>query len=141
MNPDCTHLDWRPVLLVKVLRQPFGGLYDGLSVKRMYLTEHTSGVLSADWTLPADERRFPLVQYTGWQPDRDVPFELPVKFQRNPSCAALTLIPSGAWVLPYSDDLYQLYEQAQAALHLTLQQVVLAPPDPHTQQLLRRWIE
>ncbi len=64
MNYDCTKLAWKPVLLVKVTRLPFGDNHTGLSVKRLYLAEHSNGILSADWTLPADERLIPLVQWT-----------------------------------------------------------------------------
>jgi len=83
MNHDCTQLDWKPILLVKVMRLPFGETNTGLSVKRLYLAQHPNGVLRADWTLPADERLLPLVQLTGWKPDRDVPFELPIQYQHS----------------------------------------------------------
>ena len=56
MNDDYTQLDWKPILLVKVTRLPFGETHTGLSVKRLYLAEHPDGILRADWTLAADER-------------------------------------------------------------------------------------
>ena len=40
MNDDCTQLDWKPILLVKVTRLPFGDMHTGLSVKRLYLAQH-----------------------------------------------------------------------------------------------------
>ncbi|HUN10363.1 MAG TPA: hypothetical protein PLQ56_27415 [Aggregatilineales bacterium] len=65
MKDDCTNLDWKPVLLVKVTRLPFGDTHTGLSMKRLYLAQHPDGILRADWTLPADERYLPLVQAHG----------------------------------------------------------------------------
>lgn len=35
MSHDFTQLDWKPVLLVKVTRLPFGDTHTGLSVKRL----------------------------------------------------------------------------------------------------------
>ena len=57
-------LDWKPILLVKVTRLPFGETHTGLSVKRLYLAQYPEGILCADWTLPIDERFLPLVQLT-----------------------------------------------------------------------------
>ncbi|GAB4549459.1 MAG: hypothetical protein OHK0023_14010 [Anaerolineae bacterium] len=139
MNDDCTHLDWRPVLLVKVTRLPFGDTHTGLSVKRLYLAQHPDGILRADWTLPADERFLPLVQLTGWKPERDVPFALPVQYQRGTSSPSATVIPTGTWVLPYDDAHYQLYERARLTLHTVLEQVNQAPTDSRTLRTLVRW--
>ena len=136
MNHDCTHLDWKPVLLVKVTRLPFGDMYTGLSVKRLYLAQHPEGILRADWTLPADERFLPLVQLTGWKPERDVPFVLPVQYQRDSSRHSTAVIPTGTWVLPYDDAHYQLYERARLTLHAVLEQ---APTDSRTLRTLVRW--
>jgi hypothetical protein len=140
MNDDCTKLDWKPVLLVKVTRLPFGDTYTGLSVKRLYLAEHPYGILRADWTLAADERFYPLVQLVGWKPLRDVPFKPPVKFQRQGDARVASLIPSGTWVLPYDDEQYHLYERVQFTLQTMLEQVDETPLAPETLKRLARWI-
>jgi hypothetical protein len=137
MNDDCTKLNWKPVLLVKVTRLPFGDTHTGLSVKRLYLAQHPDGILRADWTLPADERFLPLVQLTGWKPERDVPFVLPVQYQCGSSSTAV--IPTGTWVLPYDDAHYQLYERVRLTLHAVLEQVHQAPTDSRTLRTLVRW--
>ena len=139
MNDDCTKLDWKPVLLVKVTRLPFGDTHTGLSVKRLYLAQHPEGILRADWTLPADERFLPLVQLTGWKPERDVPFLLPVQYQRRGSSSAVVM-PSGTWVLPYEDAHYQLYEQVRLTIHAILEQVEKAPTKAQTLHMLTRWM-
>jgi hypothetical protein len=139
MNRDCTQLDWRPVLLVKVTRLPFGETNTGLSVKRLYLAQHPEGILRADWTLPADERILPLVQLTGWNPERDVPFELPIQYQRGRRDRNAVIIPSGTWVLPYAEEQYQLYERVRLTIHTMLERVNKAPADPQTLRLLTRW--
>jgi hypothetical protein len=140
MNADCTHLDWIPVLLVKIIHQPFGDTNTGLSVKRQNLAAHPDGILRADWTLPADERFFPLIQLTGWKPARDVPFELPVQYQRGSDERAASLMPSGTWVLPYDSDHYYLYERVRATIHAMLQRVETSPTAPHTLRALARWV-
>lgn len=139
MNDDCTKLDWKPVLLVKVTRLPFGDMHTGLSVKRLYLAQHPNGILRADWTLPADERFLPLVQLTGWKPERDVPFLLPVQYQRRGSNSA-AVIPTGTWVLPYDDAHYQLYERVRLTIHTILEQVEKAPTKAQTLYMLTRWM-
>lgn len=139
MNPDCTHLDWKAVLLVKVTRLPFGDTHTGLSVKRLYLAQHLEGVLRADWTLPADERFLPLVQLTGWKPERDVPFAFPVQYRRGGSDRSTAVIPSGTWVLPYDDMHYLLYERVRLTIHAMLEQVNTAPTDTRTLRMLTRW--
>jgi len=140
MNADYTQFDWKPILLVKVMRQPFGETNTGLSVKRLYLAQHPNGILRADWTLPADERFLPLVQLTGWKPERDVPFKLPIQYQRGRSDRSVALIPSGTWVLPYDDAHYQLYERVRLTIHAVLEQVNQGPTDTRTLHLLTRWI-
>ena len=140
MNDDYTQLDWKPILLVKVTRLPFGETHTGLSVKRLYLAAHPDGILRADWTLAADERFYPLVQLVGWKPLRDVPFKPPVKFQRQGDARVVALIPSGTWVLPYDDEQYHLYERAQITLQTMLEQVDEKPLAPETLKLLTRWI-
>jgi hypothetical protein len=138
MNDDCTNLDWNPVLLVKVTRLPFADTHTGLSVKRLYLAQHSEGILRADWTLPADERFLPLVQLTGWKPERDVPFVLPVQYQRGSKNDSAAIIPTGTWVLPYDDTHYQLYERVRLTLHAVLEQVNQAPTAPQTLRMLVR---
>jgi hypothetical protein len=139
MNSDWTHLHWKPVLLMKVIHPPFGETHTGLSVKRLYLAEHPDGILRADWTLPADERLIPLVQWTGWNLQRDVPFDLPVQYKRG-GVGVPSLIPSGTWVLSYDEDHYRLYERVQTAIRSLLIQVDTAPTDPQTLRMLTRWI-
>ena len=139
MNNDWTHLNWKPVLLVKVTHPPFAETYTGLFVKRLYLAKHPDGILSADWTLPADERNFPLVQWTGWNLQRDVPFEFPIQYKRG-GVGVPSLIPSGTWVLPYDDEHYHLYERVQTALRSLLMQIETSPTDPKTLRKLTRWI-
>lgn len=139
MNNDCTYLDWRPVLLVKVIRLPFADTAIGLSVKRLYQAQHPDGIVQADWTLPADERFYPLVQLVGWKPHRDVPFNPPIKFQHLGDPRVVSLIPSGTWILPYDDQQYRLYERMQTVLHLTLEQIDTDPLAPETLKLLIRW--
>ena len=140
MNDDYTQLDWKPILLVKVTRLPFGETHTGLSVKRLYLAEHPDGILRADWTLVGDERVYPLVQLVGWKRLRDVPFKPPVKFQRQGDARVVSLIPSGTWVLPYDDEQYHLYERVQITLQTMLEQVDETPLAPETLKLLARWI-
>lgn len=139
MNPDCTQLNWRPVLLVKVTHLPFGETYTGLSVKRLYLAPHSAGILCADWTLPADERFLPLVQLTGWKPERDVPFAIPVQYRRGSGRRSIALIPSGTWILPYNDAHYQLYQRVQLTIYTMFEQINQAPTDSQTLRMLTRW--
>jgi len=140
MNDNCTQLDWKPILLVKVTRLPFGETHTGLSVKRLYLAQYPEGILRADWTLPADERFLPLVQPTGWKPERDVPFILPVQYRRSWNERSAALIPSGTWVLPYDEAHYQLYERMRLTIHAMLEQVEKAPTNAQTLHMLTRWI-
>ena len=140
MNDDCTQLDWKPILLVKVTRLPFGEMHTGLLVKRLYLAEHPDGILRADWTLAADERFYPLVQLIGWKTLRDVPFKPPIKFQRQGNARVVSLIPSGTWVLPYDDEQYHLYERVQITLQTMLEQVEKSPTNAQKLHMLTRWI-
>ncbi len=139
MNEDYTQLDWKPILLVKVTRLPFGESNTGLSVKRLYLAQHPNGILRADWTLPIDERFLPLVQLTGWKPERDVPFTLPVQYRRGGDERAVALIPVGTWVLPYDNEQYQLYERVHMTIHAILARVDAAPTDATTLRMLTHW--
>lgn len=139
MNDNYTHLHWKPILLVKVTHSPFGETHTGLSVKRLYLAEHPDGILRADWTLPADERNMPLVQWTGWNLQRDAPFDLPVQYKRG-GIGVPSLIPSETWVLPYDAEHYRLYERVQTSLHSMLMQIEIAPTASNTLHMLTRWI-
>ena len=58
-----THLNWQPVILLKVVRLPFSDL-GGLSLKRAYLAQEEGRLLYADWTLEAAERAEPFVSAT-----------------------------------------------------------------------------
>ncbi len=84
-----THLNWRPVILLKIVRLPFGTL-GGLSLKRCYLALEGQRLLYADWTLEADERAESLVCAAGWLLPTlpDMPTQL--------KGAGAKLIPSGA---------------------------------------------
>ena len=137
---DFTQLEWKPVLLIRVMQIPFLDSSLGLLVQRCYLAEHIDGILRADWTLPADERVFPLVQLVGWQPGRDVPFTLPVKFRRQGDPRMVSLLPSGTWVLHYDETLYQVYAQMQVALSRLLTVIEATPNDSYLRDCLTHMI-
>lgn len=137
---DFTHLNWIPVVLIRVSQIPFLDASVGLLVQRCYLAEHLDGILRADWTLPADERVFPLVQLVGWQPGRDVPFTLPVKFRHQGVPRMVSVLPSGTWVLPYDETLYQVYAQMQVALSQLVTIIEASPSDAHLRDCLTRMI-
>lgn len=141
MTPnDFTHLNWMPVLLIRVMQVPFLDASLGLLVQRCYLAEHLDGILRADWTLPADERIFPLVQLVGWQPGRDVPFTPPIKFRRQGDPRVVSILPSGTWVLPYDETLYHVYTQMQTALSRLLTVIETSPDDDRLRECLIRII-
>jgi hypothetical protein len=118
-------LYWRPVILLKVVRMPFGG-WGGLSIKRAYLALDKEQLLYADWTLEADERAENVVCHTGWILPAlpNVPTQL-----REPGAKR---IPSGTWVLPYSDSLYTLYSAASTSLVRLIKRLETHPTDPRT---------
>ncbi len=120
-----THLDWQPVILLKVVRLPFADL-GGVSLKRSYVAHDGERLLDADWTLEAAERTEPFVSATGWtmQSMPTVPFRLQGKGAKR--------IPAGTWVLPYKDSLYMLYSSASTALARLLDQINQHPADPNT---------
>ena len=128
-----THLDWQPVILLKVVRIPFGG-WGGLSLKRAYIALHDDRLLYADWTLEAAERAEALVCATGWTLPTlpDAPIRLDGKGAK--------VIPTGTWVLPYEDAHYQLYERVRLTIHAMLEQVEKAPTNAQTLHMLTRWI-
>jgi hypothetical protein len=76
-----SNLDWPPVLLVKVTRQPLTSAYCGSQVSRVHLALHPDGVVCAAWGVPPQQRRFPRVRIVSWKPTRDVPFKLPIRFE------------------------------------------------------------
>jgi hypothetical protein len=104
-----THLDWQPVILLKVVRMPFGG-WGGLSVTRAYLALHEGRLLYADWTLETDERAVGTTCVTGWT------FEVlpPLPYRLHGKGAKI--VPSGTWALPYTDNLFTLYSRTTIAL-------------------------
>jgi len=129
-----THLNWQPVILLKVVRLLFADL-GGVSLKRAYLAHDEGRLLYADWTLEAAERAEPFVFATGWtmQSMPTVTFRLQGKGAKR--------IPSGTWVLPYKDSLYTLYSSASAALARLLHQIDQRPTDPNIITTLIRLTE
>jgi hypothetical protein len=129
-----THLDWQPVILLKVVRLPFSNL-GGLSLKCAYLAHDDGRVLCADWTLDAAERAEPLVFATGWTfPSMPT---LPFRLQGE----GAKRVPGGTWVLPYKGSLYSLYSSASAVLARLLHQIDQRPTDPTTITALIRLTE
>jgi hypothetical protein len=137
------HLDWQPVLLVKVTREPFRDTSRGLRVSRVHLALHPNGVVCAAWEVPPGHRSFPHVRFVGWKPARDVPFNLPVRFVRNlrsgrnddPRVSAV--IPNGTWVLPYDEEQYRLYHQLRQAWNALMASIDSAPHSPYTLGFVR----
>ena len=125
------HLDWQPMILLKTLRLPFKG-YGGLSVQRAYLALDAERLLYADWTLEADERRIPLVCPTGWM--HPAPLTLPARLEGSRA----RLIPSGTWLLPYSEALFALYLSANASFTQLIRRIDMQPTDPVTLAALTR---
>jgi hypothetical protein len=124
-----THLDWNPVILLKIMRMPFGS-WGGLSLKRAYITLHDGRLLYADWTLEADERADGTTCVTGWTFDvlPPLPFRLHGKGAK--------LVPSGTWVLPYSDSLFTLYSRANITLTHLVKHIDQHPTNPRTISIL-----
>lgn len=126
-----THLDWQPVILLKVVRLPFGG-WGGLSLQRAYLALDHERLLYADWTLEADERAEAVVFATGWA--------LPVlpngafRLQGHGG----RFLPSGTWVLPYTESMFSLYGTAIATLSHLIKHIDQQPTNPITLSLLSR---
>jgi len=122
---DYSGLDWKPVILLKVVRVPFGGI-GGLSLKRAYLALHGKRLLYADWTLEAAERAEALVCAAGWTMPAlpDAPLQL--------KGTGAKMIPTGTWVLPYTDSLFTLYSTANATLARLIKRIDQHPTDPRT---------
>ncbi len=122
-NQSLSGLDWQPVLLVNVSQRSLTQTCYSLYIKRVYLALHPDGVVCAAWEVLPAERTFPRVHLVGWKPPRDVPFELPVRFERKGDPRVSSTIPNGTWVLPYDPNAYLLLEQAQATLQQTMDQI------------------
>jgi hypothetical protein len=108
-----------------------------LNVSRVHLALHPDGVVCAAWDVPPEQRSFPRVRLVGWQPLRDVPFALPVRFERQGDPRVSSLIANGTWVLPYDEAQYRLYRQFRQALTALLVLIDLAPHSPFTLTFLR----
>lgn len=132
-----TNLDWQPVLLVKVTREPFTGTVCGLQVSRLYLALHPDGVICAAWDVPPERQDYPRARLVGWKPLRDVPFDFPVRFERKGDGRVSALIPNGTWILPYDDEQHRLYLRLQRAWHSLLSYVDSAPHSPYTLGFIR----
>ncbi len=114
-------LNWQPVLLVKISERlsSIQASYE-LYINRVYLALHPDGVVCTRWNVLPSERTFPQVHLVGWKPSSDMPFELPVCFQRKGDPRISATIPNGTWVLPYDHNTFRLLEQAQ----ITLQEAI-----------------
>lgn len=138
--PNLSDLNWQPVLLVKVTREPFTGMFCGLQVSRLHLALHPDGVVCAAWDVPLELRKYPRVRLVGWRPLRDVPFNLPVRFERKREARSLSLIPNGTWVIPYNDEQYSLYLHLQQRWQSLMAYVDAGPYSPFTLNLVRSLI-
>jgi len=118
-----THLDWQPVILLKVVRIPFGG-WGGLSLKRAYLALHGKRLLYADWTLEAAERAESLVCAAGWILNELT--KAPIQLRG----IGAKIIPTGTWLLPYSDNLFTLYSATNTSLARLTRHIDQHPTDP-----------
>ena len=131
---ECDRTQWVPVILLKIVRLPFADL-GGISLKRAYLAQDRGRLVYADWTLEAAERVEPFVCATGWMTSSmpSTPFQLQGKGAKR--------IPTGTWVLPYSESLYELYSTTGAVLRRLLHQIDHRPTDPNTITTLIRLTE
>lgn len=123
MNGDLAHLDWQPVILLRVARLPFGAS-GGFSLRRAYFAVYQGQILHADWTLEAAERATGLVHATGWMVDAAL--DLPLRLQGN----GARFLPSGSWLLRYSDEAFRLYADGRAALARLSRRLDQQPTDP-----------
>jgi len=123
MSKQYSELNWKPVILLKVVQLPFGGI-GGLSLKRAYLTLYDGQLLYADWTLEAAERAEALVCAAGWILPAlpNAPIQL--------KGTGAKMIPTGTWVLPYTDSLFTLYSTANATLARLIKRIDQHPTDP-----------
>jgi hypothetical protein len=140
MPDHLADLNWKPVLLVKVTREPFTGARCGLHVSRMHLALHPAGVICAAWDLPLRQRRFPHVRLMGWTPSPEMPFSLPVHFEGAGDARVSAIIPVGTWVLPYDEEQYRLYSRLQRMWHSLTAHIDSAPHSPYTLGFIRSLI-
>jgi hypothetical protein len=75
-----------------------------------------------------------------WKPTRDVPFKLPIRFERKGDAPLSALSPDGTWVLPYDEEQHRLYLRLQRAWHTLMSYVDSAPHSPYTLGLVRSLI-
>ncbi|MGB7339956.1 MAG: hypothetical protein WBC91_13760 [Phototrophicaceae bacterium] len=105
-------LKWHSVVIISnpLIPAPLQ-LPKPFTVTRSHLAQGADGILMAGWSVAEDQRDYPRAQLVGWKPELDVPFELPVKFYRKGDPRVSTLIPRGAWVLPYNAQRYWQYKK------------------------------
>lgn len=132
-----SNLDWQPILLVKVTREPFTGTSCGLQISRLYLALHPDGVVYTAWDTPPKQRDFPRARLVGWKPLRDVPFDLPIRFERKGDARVSALIPNGTWVLPYDEEQHRLYLRLQQVWQVLMSHIESAPHSPYTLGFVR----
>jgi len=137
--PNHLDLDWQPVLLVKVTREPFTGTRCGVHISRAHMALHPDGVICAAWDTPLDKRVYPHAQLVGWRPLRDVPFTPPVHFERRGNPRVSAIIPNGTWVLPYDHHQYLLLRQTQMLNQQLLTWLETNPTDPKLLWRLFQW--
>ena len=125
MSDSLTHLAWQPVILLKIVRMPFG-VSTGVSLKRAYVALHEGRMLYADWTLEAAERTQTLVSSTGWIFPHTSSLDLPQQLQGQ----SPRRIPSGTWVLPYSEGVFRVYSALNSNLSNLTVQIDRQPTHP-----------
>lgn len=108
-----------------------------MNVSRVHLALHPDGVVCAAWNAPPEARAFPRFRFVGWKPLRDVPFVLPMRFERQGDPRVSSLIANGTWVLPYDEAQYRLYIHLQQALNALLVLIDSAPHSPFTLAAVR----
>jgi hypothetical protein len=110
-DQSLAELNWQPTILVNVSGDSHYSTSQELFVNRMYLAVHPDGVIGVAWDVLPEDRIFPQAQLVGWKPQRDVPFELPIRFERQGAPHVSSIIPNGTWVLPYRDSTYLLFAE------------------------------
>jgi len=66
--PNLPDVDWQPVLLVKVTREPFTGTRCGVHVSRVHMVLHPEGVICTAWHISPEARIYPRSRLVGWKP-------------------------------------------------------------------------
>ena len=135
--PTLSDLDWQPILLVRVTREPFTGAPCGLQVSRVHMAPHPDGIVCAAWDVPPEQRNFPRVRLVGWKPVRDVPFNPPVRFERKGDPRVPAILSDDTWVLPYDGEQFRLYLRLQQAWHVLMARIEIAPHSPYTLGFVR----